>query len=140
LSIALQCLEFGVLVTREIGLGCHRGAKERTEAQEFTDADALQSFEKDDDVAVGHLHGLVDFGERADFVEVRRSRIFDPRIQLGNDAQKLIVTRERINQGERTLTAYGERQNCSREENRVPDGQDWKSIWNKMFSISHVFP
>jgi hypothetical protein len=82
----------------------------------------------------------VDLGERADFVEVRRSRIFDPRIQLGNNTQKLIVTRKRIDQGERTLTAYGERQNCPREENGIPDGQDWKSVWNKMLFISHVFP
>jgi hypothetical protein len=73
-------------------------------------------------------------------MEVRRGRIFDPRIQLGNNAQKLIVARERINQGERALTANGERENCPREENGIPDGQDRKSIWNKMFFISHVFP
>jgi hypothetical protein len=109
LSVALQRLEFGVLVAGEIGFGGHRGTKERTKAKEIVDADALQAFEKDDDIAVGHLNGLVDFSEGADFVEVRSSRIFDPRIQLGNDAQKLIVARERIDQGERTLTAYGER-------------------------------
>jgi hypothetical protein len=57
----------------------------------------------------------VDLGKGAYFVEVRCSRIFDPRIQLGNNAQKLIVARERVYEGERTLTAYGERQNCSRE-------------------------
>jgi hypothetical protein len=51
----------------------------------------------------------VNLGERADFVEVRRRRIFNPRIQLGDNAQKLIVARERIDQGERALTANCER-------------------------------
>jgi hypothetical protein len=62
------------------------------------------------------------------------------RIQLGNNAQKLFVARERVNEGERTLTANGERQNGAREENGIPDGQDWESIWNEMLFISHVFP
>jgi hypothetical protein len=139
LRIALQSFEFGVLVTREIGLGSNRGTQVRTETQEFIDANALQAFEEDYNVAVGHLDGLVDLGERADFVEVRGSRIFDPWIQLGDNAQKLIVARERIDQGERALTANSERQNCSREENRIPNGQDRKSIWNKVLFISHVF-
>jgi hypothetical protein len=109
LRVALQCLEFGVFFTCEIGLGGHGGTQERAQAQQFIDADALQAFQEDDHVAVGHLNGLVDLGKRADFVEVRRSRIFDPRIQLGNHAQKLIVARKRIDQSERALTAHGER-------------------------------
>jgi hypothetical protein len=73
-------------------------------------------------------------------VEVRCRGIFDPRIELGDNAQELIVARERIDQGERTLTANGEREDCPREENGVPDGQDSESIWNKVLFISHVIP
>jgi hypothetical protein len=82
----------------------------------------------------------VDLGERADFVEIGRGGIFNPWIELGNNAQKLIVARERINEGERALTANGERENCPWEQNGVPDGQDCESIWNKMLFISHDFP
>ncbi len=140
LRVALKRFELGVFVTGEIGFGGHSGTQVRTEAEQFVDTDALQALQEDDHVAIGHLDGLVNLGERADFVEVRSGRIFDPRIQLGNNTQEFIVPRERIDQGERALTANGERQNCAREENGIPDGQDRKSIWNKMFFISHVFP
>ena len=49
---------------------------------------------KDDHVAVRHLDGLVDLGESADFVEIGRSRIFDPRIELGDDAQQFFFARQ----------------------------------------------
>jgi hypothetical protein len=122
LRVTLEGFEFGVFVTRVIRFGFHRCAEERAEAQEFNDANALQAFQEDDDVAIGHFDGLVDFGESADFVEVRRSRIFDPRIELGNYTQKFLVAHERVNEGERAFAAHSERQDSAREENGVPNG------------------
>jgi hypothetical protein len=82
----------------------------------------------------------MDFSERADFVEVRCSRIFDPRIQLSDDAQELFVAGERVHKSERALAAYGEGENGAWEKDRIPNRQDRESFWNDMFFVSHGIP
>ena len=72
-------------------------AKIRTKTDEVHDLNALQTFKEDDHVSVGHLDGLMNFGQRADFVQVGSSRILHARIKLGHDSQEFFVSHESVN-------------------------------------------
>ena len=137
LRVALESFELVVVVAEDVRLGFDGGAKERTQAEQFGNADALQTFQEDNHVAVRHLYGFVNFGERADFVEIGGSGIFDPRIKLGHDAQQFLIAGQRVNQSERALSADGQRQNGAWEQDGVANWQDRQCFWNNMFFISH---
>jgi hypothetical protein len=91
LGIALERFKLGILLADDVRRGLNRGAQEVAQAQQVNDANPLQTLEKDDHVAVRHLNGLVDLGERAHFVQVSGGGVLDARIQLGHDAQKLFL-------------------------------------------------
>jgi len=141
LRVALQGLKFGVFFTGEIGLGSHRGAEERTEAQQFVDAECAAGLPgTPTTLPLGIFTVLWTL---ARVPTLWRSAAAGSSIRGSNwatNAQKRIVARERVYEGERALTAYGERQNRPREENGIPDGQDCESIWNEMFFYQPCFP
>src|SRR5208283_3005808 len=140
LRVTHQGLDFGVLFAHKIGFRFNGGAQKWAQAEEFDDADALKSFQKDHNIAVGHFDGLVDFGERADFMQIGSGGILNPRIQLGNNAKELFFASKRTDEGQRAFAAYGQRQNGAREQYSVPDRKDSKRFGYHMLFFSHVLP
>src|SRR5208337_615741 len=140
LGVTHQGFELGVLFANEIGFRFNGGAEEGAQAEQFDDTDTLKSFQKDDDIAVGHLNGLVDLGESADFMQIGRGRILDPRIQLGDNAEQLFIASKRIDEGQRALAAYSQGEDSAREQHCVPNRKDGKRFRYKMLFISHSFP
>ncbi len=72
------------------GSASTRGPQIRLETDQVQQSDALQTLEENHDVAVGHLHGLVELGQRADSVQIGGGRIFDARIELRDDSQQFL--------------------------------------------------
>jgi hypothetical protein len=102
-SIPLERHQFGILRPHHIRLNLHASSKERPETQQLDQTNSLQALQKHNHIAVGHLHQLVDFRGGPDGVQVRRRRLFNSRIMLRHDPEKLFITMQRIEKRERAL-------------------------------------
>ena len=91
LRVALQSLEFVVLLSQDVWLGGYRRAEERAKPQKLNDMKSLQTFQEHHHIAIRHLYGLMDLCQCSYLMQIGRSGILDPRIKLGYDAQQLFV-------------------------------------------------
>ena len=114
--------------------------QKRPEAHDFDDPDSVESLEEYNGIAVRHAHELVDFGSGADGVQVGRSGFFDARIMLRDDAQRFLVALQRVQEGQRTVSAHGDGLDAARKENNLPDGQNGKLFGSAFIDRGHVTP
>src|SRR6266404_6797902 len=138
LRIPFQRFELRVGFAEDIRLRLHFRAKIRPQADEVHDLNALESFKKNDHIAVRHFDGLMHSCERTHFVEVRGSRIFNSRIKLRDHPQHLFLALQGIHKCQRTLPSYRQRQDSARKQNGVANRQDGKNLWHDKFLFSHV--
>src|SRR6266851_4852546 len=82
LRISLQRFQFRIRFADDVRLCLYAGLQKWTQADQLEHLNALQAFQKDDDVAVRHFYGLMHLGQRSEFVEVGGRRILDSRIEL----------------------------------------------------------
>src|SRR5579883_2216230 len=140
LGIPLEGLKFGVILSDEVRLGLDLGAKKRSQADQLYDLNPLQPFQENDHISVGHFYGFVDLGQCSDLVQVGGGRVFHPRIKLGHHAHQFFVASQRINERQRTLPAYRERQNRARKQDCIPNWQNRKDLRYREFFFSHEIP
>ena len=124
LCIALQRFEFRIGFTDDVRLSLHASPQKRAQAHKINHLDALQSFEEDDHVAIGHFHRLVHFCQRADLVQVSRGWILYARIELRDHSQHLLFALQSIHQRQRAFPAHGQWQDGTRKQDGVPNRQD----------------
>ena len=129
LHVALERGQFRVALIFQVRLQIPRARlHERLETQDFHHADAVQPFQKRNHVSVGHAHHFVNFGERAHAVQVRAGGRFHTGIQLRHHAQNLLGPFQRVQQSQRTLAAYRQRQHRARKQNRVAHRKNRKFL------------
>ena len=90
--VALERFELVVFGTNDLFEFFDARPQEWLKIHELRDANPIQAFEEHHDVAVRHANELVDFGGRADGVQIGRGRLFDARIMLRHDSQALFFS------------------------------------------------
>ena len=140
LRIALQRFEFRVGLRVQIRLRFDARAKVRTKTDQVHNLYALQTLQEYDHISIGHLYGLVNFGQRSDFVQVCGGGILNARIKLGHHSQEFLVSHEGVYQRQGALTSNRKRQHRAWKEHRVTHRQDRKNLWNYKFFLRHVIP
>ncbi len=96
LRIALQRFQLRIRFADDVRLRLHAGLQKWTYADQFEHLNALQTFQKNDHVAIRHFYGLMHLGERSEFMEVGGRGILDSRIELRDHAQQLLVAMQTI--------------------------------------------
>ncbi len=91
LRVALKRFQFVVLFALNVRKSFHLRLQEGAQTDQVHYLDALNAFEKDDDVAIRHLHGLMNFGERSNLVQIGSGRILDARVQLRDHTKIFLV-------------------------------------------------
>src|SRR5450432_272286 len=138
LGVALQGFQLGVRLGVQVGLGFDAGPQVGAKTDEVHDLNALETFQEDDHVSVGHLDSLMNFGERADFVQVGSGRIFYARIKLGYDAEEFFISHQGVDERQRAFATHREREDSAWKQDGVADGQDGQNLWNYELFLRHV--
>ena len=86
---------------------------------EFAQLDALHAFRKHKKALVGHLYDLVHRRPGADLMQIAALGGVLARVALGHHQDGLLFT-QRLDQLDRALPPYRQRQNRMREKNRIP--------------------
>ena len=84
----------------------------------------VHALDKNHQVAVGHLDGLVQLGHGADAVQIDIGGILDAGIELRDHAEQALVAFQRIQQRERAFPADGQRQYAAREQDDIAHRQN----------------
>ena len=140
LRIPFQRFKLRVGLAENIRLRLYLGAKVRPQTDQVHDLDTLESFQENHHIPVRHFDGLMHSCERAHFVKVRRSRIFNSRIELRDYAQHFFLALQGTYQRQRTLPAHSQRQDSARKQDGVANRQDRKDLWHHKFLFSHHGP
>ena len=141
LDVAFERRQFGVATgLRGPAELPTRARKKGFKPNHFDDSDAVRALKKRDHVAVGHAHHLVNFGERANAVQIGAGRQLDARVKLRHNAEQLFGPFERIKKRERTFPAHRQRHHRARKQNRISHRQDRQLVWDNSRLFGHVDP
>ena len=140
LRISFQRFKLRIGLAENIRLRFDLGAQVWPQTDQVHDLNALQTFQKNDHIAVRHFDGFMYSGKRAHFVEVRCRWIFNSGIELRDDAQHLFFALQGIYKSQRAFPPHGQRQNSARKKDGVANRQDGKNLWHDKFLFSHNGP
>ena len=121
--VAHQGLELRRAGRRQILHRLHLGHHERLGLDKTHQPHPVHALGKDKAALVGHAHNFVHRGQGANPVQVRWLGRVQARIELRRDHNGSLLA-QRFNQMDGALTAYGQRQDGVRKQNRIAYGQN----------------
>ena len=96
--IALQRRKLRVVRTDHVRHRLNACTHKRFHTQQARQTNTRKPLDKDHQIAIGHLHRLVQLGHRAHAVQIHVAGVFHPRIELRDHREQALFTLQRIQQ------------------------------------------